>query len=169
VGLARPVAGDPVPDAADDAPQRLRVDVEQLARPRALVAHHGRPRRQRREAPEAEAPQHVTDGADGQPEGVGDLRAAPAPRAELGNAPLEPRTGLPGRAMRPRAAVAEAPTPFGPIAPKPLPHRLHADSKGRRGLRHTPVLFEHTRDEADSPRKPEPRILVAVHSVLWQL
>ena len=63
-GAARAVAaiaGDPVPDRLDTA-ELFDIDVDQLTRPLALVAHRRRLRRQRRQSAEPEAAQHLAHG-----------------------------------------------------------------------------------------------------------
>jgi len=57
-----------------DPPEFLGIDVEQLARLRAFVAHHGRSGLERREPAQSQAPEHISDGRQWQRERVGDPR-----------------------------------------------------------------------------------------------
>jgi hypothetical protein len=71
------VAGDAVADAGDLA-ELLGVEVDQLARPRALIAYDRWPRLERGQPAEPAPAQDAADGRERQAEAAGDLRPAQA-------------------------------------------------------------------------------------------
>lgn len=150
-------------DARLNAAEPLGVDVEQLARPLALVAHDGRPRLERRQAPQPQPAQHIADRREGEAQPVGDPRPREAPPAQRPDAPLERGPELAGRVMGPGRAIPQRVAAPGAVAGHPLPHGARTHPEGGRRLRPGPAGVDDALDEADSPREAEPCILVAVH------
>src|SRR5688500_19864755 len=104
VDHAGPATGDAVADAGDLA-QLLGVDVDQLARPLALITHSWRPRLERGQPTEPEPAAHQADGGDRLPQPARDLRPGQALPAQaldrVGDLARQPA----GRAGGRRAAV----------------------------------------------------------------
>jgi hypothetical protein len=138
------------------------VDVDQFARPLALVAHDRWPRLERRQLAEPEAAQHAADGRDRHRQLARDQRTAQAlaPVLDLGHARGRHLVGtVPGR----RAAVDQRRRPASAIARKPaisLPFR-QARSAGCRP--HGPALVRDPMHQQESTLRHQTGILVHVH------
>ena len=155
-------AGDAVPRLVE-AGEPLDVEMDQVTRPPPLVAPDRCLCLERRELAEAEAGQLGRHRRAGEPEPRSDLgRGQPAlPQPEDHPAPA--RTHPPGAAQRPRGAVDQAGSTFGPLAGAPFAHRAHADAKAHSRFSRGPAALD-AGDEKGSTVRVGPRILVDVHS-----
>ena len=147
-----------------DPPELLGVDVDQLARPLALIAHDRRPRLERRQLAEPETAQDAADRRDRHGQLARDRRAAqalPPPALDLGHA----------RGRHLVATVLAAPS-CGRSAP-PSRRRDSARASGKPAVptvpqrrRPTPPSspgLDHPLHQQESTLRRQTRILVHVH------
>lgn len=124
-----PKASDAV-SGPGKATELLDVEVDQLARPVALVAANRLRWRKIAQPTETMAPQDSTD-RSGRDSGLGgDLLASPALAPEGDNVLFNRGWRPIGRAMRPGRAVLEAGDAFFPVAHHPFADGLFANAKG---------------------------------------
>ena len=159
--LADAAAGDAMTGLVE-AGEPLDVEMDQIARPAPLVAPDRRLRLERPELAEAEAGQLGRHRRAGEPEPRSDLgRGQPAlPQPE--DHPALARTHPPGAAQRPRGAVDQAGSTFGPLAGAPFAHRAHADAKAHSRFGRGPAALD-AGDQNGSTVRVGPRILMGVH------
>ena len=144
---------DAVAAARADAPEHLRVEVDELARPRALVAHDRRSGLEAIEPVEAVAAQQAVDGRTGEAalpgEHVGpDAQCTPA-RTQRAHALGRVLARL---AVDRAAPVVEAALALAPVAPAPLRRALPADAGRGRGARDRPAAGHPLDQEAPTAR-----------------
>lgn len=159
---AAPIAGDPMTDAIDAA-KLLDVDVDQFARPLALVTHHRHPRIERGQLPQSAAAQHRSHARHRHVQLAGNRRAAHSlpPQALNLLDPFGVKTVL--AAVRRRAAVGQRRLTPGPITGQPAIASPHRDP-GRLGrIRYLPTLNLDPLHQQESTRRGQARILVDVH------
>ncbi len=123
------LSGDAVTDSSD-APEFLGIHVEQCTRLTVFVAQWGRGRRlERRQATEAQTPQHGRDRRHCHLEGSGNLPGYPAPAAQLADASFQvPRSPVRDPEGS-RAAILQTGEPFLTPATDPLAHRDPTQAK----------------------------------------
>jgi len=146
-----------------DAAEFLHVDVDQLARPGALVATDRLRRLQAREPAEADPQEHRRDGRGRHPEELGDLGTG-HPHAPEGGDRLDPSgrghvCDPPGRG----AAVEQPRLALGAVAAHPFAGRPHAHSGGLGRLREREALLGHEQDHPPPALRAERRITVELH------
>jgi hypothetical protein len=144
VPVATSPAKHPVPTAIRDPALLLDIDVDQLTRTAALVAHHltGGP-------VQLPQPWELLAAQDGRDRGG---RLAKHPADAMGPDPAAQPTGQdrlfprcrqpPWAAMRPRGPVSQPWFTFGAPTPQPLVGRRAGDALGLGGHRHRPALLE---------------------------
>jgi len=156
------IAGDAVPDCGD-APELFAVDMDQLAGPLPLVAHHCRLGLERGELAQTQAAQNDADRGDRHGQLAGDRRAThpPLPQALDLADPLSTNAML--ALMRGRAAVGQRRGAAAAVARQPaiaLPLR----NPGRvGGIDYPPTLLGDPPHQQVSTLRRQPRILVNVH------
>ena len=162
--LAGAVAGDAMTDRFEAA-ELLDVDVDEFARPVALIAAWRLGRFQRLEPIEAEAPEHARDRCVRDATLQRDLRPGPALASQCLDPDHDFRRGLRPQAMRPGRAIAQPLPAFRPEAAHPGAHGLltHADARC-----HVPRPLAGVENPAHhdlSTGRRQSGILVNVHSV----
>jgi hypothetical protein len=157
-----PIAGHAVTNRFD-APELLGVDVDQLARPLALVAHDRWPRLERRQPAEPEPAQDAADRRDRNGELARDRRAAQAlasPAFDLGHAHV---CHLVPRVLGRRAPVGQRCRPAAAVAREPTVSLALRQSRGAGGRDDRPALLDHPPHQQESTLRRQTRILVHVH------
>ena len=131
-------AADPVADAADPA-EFLDVNVDELARPRSLVADR-LVEAQPPQSPESESSQDPRDGRDRHRQRLGDLGCRHPQLAQLDDDRDSLRRRVIRDTMRCRRAVEQSPITVS-VTANPLARAAHADTGGRGRRRQRPTLI----------------------------
>ena len=164
-GTAPPVAGiagDAVPNRLDTA-ELLDIDMDQRARPLALVTHHRRLGFERRQLAKRQAAQNLAHRRNRHAELPGDGRAAQTllPQTlDLGN-PLG--RGAVAAALWRRTAISQCRRTTTAVAGQPVIGTAGRQSGGLRRLRHAPALLRDSFYQQESALRRQQRILVDVH------
>jgi hypothetical protein len=139
------------------------VDVDQLARPFALIADHRRLGLERAQLAQPETAQNAADRRDRHGQLARDRRAAqalPPPALDLGHAHVR---HLVGTLLRRRAPVDQRRGPAVPIAREPAVSLSLRQSRSAGSRPHRPALFDHPLHQQESTLRHQTRILVHVH------
>ncbi len=137
--------GDAMADPLD-APELLAIDMDQLAGPLALIAHHHRLRFERGELAQAQAAQNGADRGD---------RHVQLPRYSRAAHPLP--------ALRGRAAVGQRRWTAASVARQPAIALPLRNSRRFRRVSNPPTLLGYPPHQQESTLRRQPRILVYVH------
>src|SRR4051794_31482354 len=164
-GPALPAVGGDTVALTLEAAELLDVDVDELARLRALVAANRLGRLERRETVEAKPLEDTADGGGRDPGLNRDLLAGPASAAQGFDLRDDGGRRRPMQPVRPRGAIPEPLKALGREARQPFTHGPRADACGScGGLRRLPA--QHLLHNALSTKRRQPGILMDVHPVL---
>ena len=146
----------------------LGVEVQQFARPLALVAHHRRRRVERSETAEPQPAQHRAHGRARQAELAGDPIAAQALPAQ----PLDLAVSFAGSASAVsagrRALILKRDLAARPIPRQPMVRAAHRQAGCRGRLGNLPALCLDPQNHQEATLRCQPSILVDVHPGLRQ-
>ena len=131
------IAGDAMSNPAE-APEFLGVEVQELARPIALVADHRRLGFETAEPLEPEALQHGRDGRPRHGQAAADLRACEPMSASEPLDALLPQPGRAGDPSRGAGTIPKSLRAFGAISSQPAVRGALADPGGLGGVTHRP-------------------------------
>jgi len=160
--------------AALDPAEPLDVDVDELARPRALVAERLL-EPEPAESAQAAARQDPGNGRGRHPEQLGDFGTGEAQPTHGDDQPDPLLRRAIGDSFRARGAVAQAALALEPIPAHPLARAADADPRSRGRRRQRPTLDDHplgqppptTPTERRVTVKPHPDLLLGAESA-WQ-
>jgi hypothetical protein len=162
--IALTVAGDAMAGAFD-AGELLDVEMEQLARERALVTLDWRRRRKLRQA-ETMAAQETGDAGFGEPGSAGDLEARQPAAAQSQDAGDTERVGGFGGTFWARTAVVEAGSTLGAETGEPFEDRALGNAKSGGDGAHGVMEFDDAVDDLGSTERGEPSLTVQVHAAV---
>ncbi len=161
------LAGDAMADAVDAA-ELLGIEVQQFARPLALVAHDRRLRVQISEPAEPQPAQDTAHRRTRQAELFGDA----APALALSPQPLDRLVAFAGRRIAVsrgrRAAVLEGDLAARPIPLQPFVGPPYGQANRHGGIGNLPTLILDPQNHQESTWRRQPRILVNVHPGTFQ-
>src|SRR5207244_12298891 len=164
--LALAVPNDAMAGAkARDPPERLDVDVDELAGMAALIAI-GRLRRvEPGTLAESDPLEPTRHRRERQRQDLSDLGGGHAQLAQRADRFDPRRRQLARRALRPRRAIEQARLALRAEPRQPAPDRALADAGGRGRRRHRPVLDQHPLDKQPAAIRTGARITVELHPV----
>jgi hypothetical protein len=157
-------ARHPMSGAARDPAELLDVDVDQLARARALVAL-GRLEPQAPELAHPDPRQHPRDRRERHPEHLGDLGAREAQTPQRRDRLQTPLVGAVRDPPRSRRPIEQAQLALGPLTAHPLRGRAlaHLGGRGRRAER--PRLLDNAPAKLATLDQTESGVSVKLHPV----
>ena len=154
-------AADAPARAADDPGELLDINMQELARPGALVADCWLETESAKTA-KAAAGKDPRDGRQGHRERLGDLGGCHPQPAQLHDDRYPLRAGAVGDPQRRRRAVEEQPIATA-IATSPLTSTTHTDAGGLSRRPHRPALINDAASKLSPTAPTESRVTVQIH------